>query len=799
MQQIKKVAVLGAGVMGATIAAHLANAGTQVLLLDMIPKEFTPEEKAMGNSDGGVETRNSLAFRNRLALQGLKSAIQGQAFYHVDYVQQVETGNFADDISKIRDCDWVVEVVVENMAIKKRLLQEQILPNLGEDAILSSNTSGLSVNEMAQLLPSEVRRRFLVTHFFNPPRYMHLLELIPCRETDPAIVEYMSSFCSSRLGKGIVHGKDTPNFIANRIGVYGIFNGIKHMIELDLTVEEVDAVAGPMTARAGSAIFRTCDLVGLDTLAHVCRNSYELLVNDEERNIYLAPDFFTGMLEKGLLGQKTKKGFFKREKVNDQNVLLYYDYKTGDYQPTVKPRYQSIITAQKAGNGAERIRTLIAGSDKAAIFAWQNLRDILLYAVKRIPEVADDIVNIDNGLKWGFSWELGPFEMLDAIGVESFVQRVEADGLDVPESLRGVTCFYKHETEKSFAYDPVSRDYREIVANEGEINLNILRRAGKVVIANPDASLFDLGDGVFCLEFHSKMNAIGNGTLEMIEQAVEYAEAHGVGLVIGNQGRAFSAGANLSQMAEYIGRGDFDAIDAMINRFQRALMRVKYSHVPTVSAPFGMTLGGGCEVALQSDAIVAHAETFMGLVEIGVGLLPAGGGTKEMAVRAIEAAGKTGDDECPAIMRAFQNIIRATVSGSAADLTELGYLRHGDSITMNIDRLIGDAKKKVLALASNYRPSAPLVGLEAPGRNVASALKKWLRNMHYDGVFTQYEVELGEVIADVITGGDLIGGSPITEQYLLDLERGAFLALCCNPKTLQRIEHMMQTGKPLRN
>lgn len=793
MQQIKKAAVLGAGVMGATISAHLANAGLQVLLLDIVPEELTADERASGLTD------ESPAFRNRLALQGLKSALQGRGFYHPSYVKQVETGNFDDDIARIRDCDWVVEVVVEDMAIKKSVLQAKILPNLGERTILSTNTSGLSVNEMARLLPEEVRKRFLVTHFFNPPRYMRLLEIVPCLDTDPEIIDYMTDFCYRRLGKGIVHGKDTPNFIANRIGVYALFNAIRHMLVLDLTVEEVDAVAGPITARAGSATFRTCDLVGLDTLAHVCRNSHALLVDDEQRDTYQIPEFVAGMIEKGLLGQKTKKGFFRKEKSDGHNVLLYYDYKTGDYLPTVKPRYESIMSARKADGGAGRIRAVISGSDKAARFAWRNLRDILLYAVHRIPEIADDIVNIDNGMKWGFSWELGPFEMLDAIGVEAFVRRVEEDGIEVPQSLKGVTSFYKHDAEKCFAYDLVSGKYREIAAQEGRIDLNMLRRAGRVVKANGEASLFDIGDGVYCLEFHSKMNAIDNGTVEMIEQAVEHAEEHGVGLVIGNHGRAFSAGANLAQVAEYIKKEDYDGIDAMICRFHRALMRVKYSHVPVVSAPFGITFGGGCEVALQSDAIVAHAETSMGLVEIGVGLLPAGGGTKEMALRAINAAEKTGGDESASIIKLFQNIIGSVVSGAAADLPDLGYLCHGDGITMNIDRLIGDAKKKVLALATNYRPRTPLEGVEAPGKSVASALKRLLFKQHADGSITDYEVELGEVIADVITGGNLVGGTLISENYLLDLEREAFITLCRKPKTLERIEHMLQNGKVLRN
>jgi len=793
MRQIKKAAVLGAGVMGATIAAHLANAGLEVLLLDIVPKELSDAERAKGL------TEESPAFRNRLAADGLKNAVKGRGLYHRSYEGLVQVGNFEDDIAKIRDCDWVVEVVVENMAIKKAVFEQKIVPNLGEGAILSTNTSGLSVNELAELLPAAVRKNFLVTHFFNPPRYMRLLEIVPCRYTDPEVVRFMADFCSRRLGKGIVYGKDTPNFVANRIGCYAMLNAMRHMQELGMTVEEIDAVAGPATARAGSATFRTCDLVGIDTMVHICKNSYELLPDDEDREIYIAPEFVVQTVGQGLCGNKTGQGFFKKEKVAGQNAFFYYDYQSGEYKPCENPKFDSVLAGKKEATSAARLKAVVSGNDRAAEFAWRNLRDILIYTVNRMPEIADDVVNVDNGMKWGYSWELGPFEMLDAMGVAYFVERAEADGLKVPAVLKGVENFYKYEGEKGFAFDLVAGEYREIPQAKGVIDLKALRRSDKVVKGNADASLLDLGDGVFCLEFHSKMNAIDSGILEMIEASVDYAEQNGVGLVIGNRGRVFSAGANLAKVAESIKTERFDEIDGMIRGFHSALMRVKYSSIPVVAAPFNMALGGGCEVALQADAMVAHAETYMGLVEIGVGLLPAGGGTKEMAVRAIEQAARTKADVTPYINKAFMNIAMAKVSGSAAELTDLGYLRENDSVTMDSDRLIADAKQKVLALATNYRPKQPLTGLKAPGVGVAAGLKNQLYNMQLGNFVTAYEAELGGVIADVITGGDVPGGTLIGEQYLLDLEREGFIKLCRNEKTLERIEHMLKTGKPLRN
>ena len=795
MRQINRAAVLGAGVMGATIAAHLANAGLDVLLLDIIPRELTTAEEEKGL------TLESPQVRNRIAASGLDAVIQMKpaAFQLKEYARQIQVGNFADDAAKLRDCDWIVEVVIENMEIKKRLFTETVVPNLAEGAILSTNTSGLSVNEMASALPPEVRKNFLVTHFFNPPRYMRLLEVVGCDETDPTLIAAMADFLSRRLGKGIVYAKDTPNFIANRIGVYAMYNGMQQMVDMGLSVEEVDAVAGPATARPKSAVFKTADLVGIDTLAHVGNNSFELLTDDEERDVFKVPEFVTAMVAAGRLGNKSKQGFYLKENTAEGRKVSYLDYTDGTYKPTTRPKFASIEAVKMIDDPAQRLKMVVAGNDKAAEFAWRTLRDSLIYTVKRIPEIADDIVNIDNAMKWGFNWELGPFEMLDAIGVEAFVKRAEKDGVDVPEQLKSVDCFYKFVDGKKEQYDLVSGKYHAIEAVDGEINLHILKKAGNVVEKNANCSVIDLGDGVFGLEFHSKMNALTGDILAMTHKALQRAEQDGVGLVIGNQGANFSVGANLMMMAVALAEGAFEDIDMAVRAFQKATMAVKYSRVPVVAAPFNMTLGGGCEFSLHADAINAYAETYMGLVEIGVGLLPAGGGTKEMCLRAVNLAKQYDTDVSPFIFKNFQNIGMAKVSTSAAEMRDLGYLRASDSISMNFDRLIADAKQKVLALATNYRPGKPEEAILAPGRSVAASMKSQLWNLAQGGFATEYEAVMGGVIADVITGGDVPAGTVISEQYLLDLEREGFLKLCGNKKTAERIQHMLKKGKPLRN
>jgi 3-hydroxyacyl-CoA dehydrogenase len=795
MKQINRVAVLGAGVMGATIAAHLANAGLEVLLLDVVPKELEKQEEAGGLTLESPEVRNRIARNGLIGLIKMKPA----PLYLMEYATQIEVGNFEDDLDRLNGCDWVIEVVVEYMPIKLEML-EKIAPYLAKGAVLSTNTSGLSVNEMAKVLPPEVRRNFFATHFFNPPRYMRLMEIVPCEETDPEVMQAMADFIAARLGKGIVLSKDTTNFIANRIGTYAIYKGIQHMMELGMTVEEVDAVAGPATARPKSAAFRTADLVGLDTLAHVGMNSYDLLPGDEERGVFVPPDFMKKMLDRGLLGNKTGQGFYKKETVDGRKQIYYFDYATGEYQPLAKPKFPSVQMVKQVDDPRQKVKMVVGAADKGAAFAWRSIRDTLIYACNRIPEIADDIVNVDNAMRWGFNWELGPFEMFDAIGVQSFIKRAENDGVQVPDRLRSVESFYRYgEDGTKEYYDLLKKAYAKAPVKEGQIQLEILKKAGRTVEKNAGCSIIDLGDGVFGFEFHSKMNAISGDILAMTHKAVKRAENEGVGLVIGNQGANFSVGANLMLMAVALAEGAYDDINMLLRAFQKATMAVKYAKVPVVAAPFGMTLGGGAEFCLHADAINASAETYMGLVEIGVGLLPGGGGTKEMSLRAIELAKAYNADVQPFIMKNFQQIAMAKVSMGAAELFDMGYMRNGDSITMDMDKLLGDAKQKVLALAVNYRPKIPVENLPAPGRGVAAAIKSQLWNMQQGRFITEYEAEMGTIIARVMCGGDVNPGTLISEEYLLQLERESFMRLCGNKQTAERIQHMLKTGKPLRN
>jgi 3-hydroxyacyl-CoA dehydrogenase len=780
--------------MGAPIAAHLANAGIRVLLLDRVPRDPNAGAAAVPDS-GDPAVRNRIAAAGRDGLLKMKPA----PFFLPGYAANIEIGNFDDDMPKLKECDWVIEAVIENMAIKKQLFTEKVVPNLKEEAILSTNTSGLSVNEMAECLPEGIRKNFLVTHFFNPPRYMRLLEVVSCSATDPAVTAFMADFISRRLGKGIVYAKDTPNFIANRIGVYAICNCVRTMLEMEMTVEEVDAVAGPAMARPKSAAFRTADLVGIDTLQHVADNSYQLLVNDEQREIFTLPGFVKDMVARGLLGNKSRQGFFKKATGENGPEFFYYDYTSGEYAPSQRPAFASVDAAKSIDDPARRLQSLIASSDKAARFAWTNLRDTLIYAFNRIPEIADDIVNIDNAMKWGFNWELGPFEMLDAVGVAYFVARAEKDGVQVPAGLKKIERFYTFENGKNSYYGITDGEYREVPRKPGHISLSILRKNNRVLEKNSGASVIDLGDGVFCLEFHTKMNTIGGEILSMVHKAIKRTEEEGVGLVIANEGSMFSAGANLMLLVMAIAEGAFDEIAVTVKGFQKAMMAIKYSRIPVVAAPHNLALGGGCETCLHADAIVAHAETYMGLVELGVGLLPAGGGTKEMALRAIKLAEEFDTDATPFIFRNYMNIAMARVSMSAAELATMGFMRQGDAITMDIDTRIHDAKLKAISLAATYRPGRPLTDLKAPGRSVAASIKSQLWNMQQGGFISAYDQYLAGMVADVITGGDVPAGTLITEEYLLELEREAFVRLCGQKKTLERIQHMLRKGKPLRN
>jgi 3-hydroxyacyl-CoA dehydrogenase len=790
MRRIRQTAVIGAGVMGAAIAAHLANAGVDVLLLDRVPESLTDEERQKGL------TLDSPVVRNRLALQGVAKALASKpaAFFTPETARRVRPGNIVDDLARLADCDWVIEAIVEDPRAKQELFS-RLSPHLAAGAILSTNTSGLSVSALAEKLPEKLRPRFLGTHFFNPPRYLSLLELIPAPATDPQLIAELGEFARRRLGKDIVVCKDTPNFVANRIGVFAMSNAMHRMQDLGLTIAETDAICGPATGRPKTAVFRTADLVGLDTLVKVTRHSHQMLPGDEEREVFQIPGFLGGMVEKGLLGDKSGGGFYRKDKEGRRQV---YDPATGDYRPLEKPDFPSLTAVKGIADPGRRLAALLEQDDPAARFAWQHLRDTLLYAVRRIPEIADRIEDVDRAMCRGFNWELGPFAMLDAIGVEAFVRRVEEDGIAVPESLRRVPAFYKIEHGRQEAWDLAAGTYRPVADADGEIRLDLIKNAGGVIEQIADGSLVDLGDGVLCLEFHGKKNTIGSELLALTLRAVRRAEDEGVALVVGNQGPLFSAGANLALLVGAMEQQQFDAIDRMIEDFQGATMALKYARVPVVAAPFQLTLGGGCEYVLHAAAVTAHAETYMGLVEVGVGLLPAGGGTKELALRALALAESYQTDPAPFLFKAFENIGMATVSKSAEDLFALGYLRHGDMVSMNRSCQLGDAKRQALALAATFRPQTP-GEWPAPGRSVAATMKSRLWNLRMGGFISEYDGVIGGLIADVLCGGEVTAGTPLTENYLLELERENFLRLCGEARTRQRIEHMLATGKPLRN
>lgn len=791
-RRIERACVLGAGVMGSGIAAHLANAGIPVLLLDIVPRDLSEEE------------RQSREARNRLALNGIENALKfkpAPLFYEKRFASLVTPGNVEDDLERISQCDIVIEAVVEDLQIKRRLFQD-ILPHLKFGAIVSSNTSGLSVSAMAEGMPLEFRRNFLVTHFFNPVRFMKLLEIVPHPDTDQEVVDTWVEFGRDVLGKGTVFAKDTPNFIANRIGVYGLLKVMQLMVEEGYTIEEVDTVFGPAMGRPRSAAFKTCDLVGLDTMAHVTRNCYDTLPDDDERNVFRLPEFVDQMIQRRWLGNKTRGGFYKKD--GDQRMVL--DWKTLEYRPVTKPRFESVKSTKGIDHPGERVRYMINGSDRAAYLAWKATAHVLIYAAKRIGEIADDIVNIDNAVKWGFNWDLGPFELWDYIGVRETVERMEKEGFVVPEVVQrvltdGEGCFYKKIGTRRYYFDFATDEYRPVEVPETVITLGDLKEEGNIVQDNLGASLIDIGDGVLCLEFHTKMNAIDDDIIQMMEEAVEEAERNFVGLVIANHAQNFSVGANLGLILMGAQMGNWDMLDEVVRRFQRANLGLKYAKVPVVAAPAGMALGGGCEVCLHCDRIQAGAELYMGLVEVGAGVIPAGGGCTQMLERAL--AKIPADMEVSRlsfIRRVFETLGMARVSKSAEEARTLWFLREGDGVTISRDRLIHDAKQVVLGMArTGYRPPLPPDNLVVPGRDGVAMFKTGLYSWRLANQITEHDAVIGEKLANILCGGDVRPGNTVSEQHILDLEREAFLSLCGMEKTQARMEALLKTGKPLRN
>ena len=799
---ITKAAVLGAGTMGAGIAAHLANAGIPTLLLDVAPSELTAEEQSKGLTLESPEVKNRIVQALFEASKKLKPA----PFMLADNAKLISLGNFTDDMPKLRDCDLVIEAVVENLEIKHKVFAD-VEKNRKPGAIVATNTSGIPIRSIAEPFSDDFKSHFVGVHFFNPPRYMKLVELIPTEWTNGEMACMASGFLNQRLGKGVVPAKDRPNFIANRVGTFGMMATVHEMLTMGFTPTEIDQMTGKAIGHASSATFRTSDLVGLDVLVHVNRNLYPAIPEDEDREAFQIPDVIEQMLEKKLLGDKTGGGFYKKSKdAGGNRVILELDLKTFEYKPQQKTKFPSIESAKAIEDLPKRVKTLVWGDDRVGEFLWKTSSRISRYAANRIPEIADTIVEVDNALKWGFGWEIGVFEAWDAIGVRESVERMRKEGQAIPANVEkmlesGAETFYKTENGQKSFYDLVGGEYKLVPEQPGVIILKSLKERVGVIKANPGASLIDLGDGVACLEFHSKMNSIGGDTVQMMNFAIDEVEKNFVGLVVGNQGGNFSAGANLMMLLLAAQEEEWDDINLMVASLQKAIMRLRYSAKPVVTAPYGLTLGGGCEMAMHGNRVRAAAETYIGQVEVGVGLIPAGCGTKEMTMRAMDAAAKVPDaDPLAFLKKTFELLGMGKVATSAQEARSWGFLRESDSISMNGDRLIADAKQEVLNLAaSGYVQPVQRTDILALGESAQAAMKLALHMMLRGGYISEHDALIGKKLANIMSGGSLNHVSQVSEQYLIDLEREAFLSLCGERKTQERIAAMLKTGKPLRN
>ncbi len=809
MRDIRKVAVLGAGTMGARIAAHLANAAIPSVLLDIVPRDLTPEEQSKGL------TLSDPKVRNRFAQAGLDAALKSRpaAFFVPEAARMITVGNFEDNLGWVKDCDWIIEAVTEDRNIKRALL-EKLQPFRAAGTIASSNTSGISIASIAEGSSEEFRRHWLGTHFFNPPRYMKLLEVIPTRETLPEVVDAVARFGDLVLGKGIVIAKDRPNFIANRIGTFVTLNVLRIMQQDGYSIEEIDALTGPAMGLPKSATFRTLDLVGLDVLVHVVNNLRETLPDDERRDLFQIPDFIAQMMERKLLGDKIKQGFYKKVKsaeaagkAGDESEILTLDLKTFEYRPRQRPKLPALDMAKNIEDLRQRVTSLIQSPDRAGEFYRKTLSDTFHYAASRIPEISDDIVAVDNAMKWGFNWEGGVFELWDAVGVGKTVERWRKENRSVPPLVEkllasGKETFYEHFNGTARYFDFPSGEYRLLEDRRGILLLPSLKAHKREIKKNPGASLIDLGDGVVCLEFHSKMNSIGADTVQMIHAGLKALNEGFDAMVVGNQGANFCVGANLMLLLMGIQEGEWDEVHQAVRAFQGANMALKHSPKPVVAAPFGLTLGGGTEICLHAACVRASAETYMGLVEVGVGIIPAGGGTKEMLVRAMDAVPK--DEEADPFLfvkEVFLNIGMAKVSTSAEEARKLHYLSSRDSISMNRDRLIADAKQLALDLVKlGYRPGKPRDDIEVLGQPAFARMKLGLHLMRRGEYLSDHDVVVGTQLAKVLSGGgEFTSPQRVSEQYLLDLEREAFVSLCGQKKTVERMQYMLKKGKPLRN
>ncbi len=799
-RKIRSAAVIGSGVMGGGIAALLAGAGIKALLLDIVPLDLKGAEK------------NDPPARNRIVKAGLDAALMNQPalFMSPNDAELITIGNLEDDFEKMAGCDWIVEVVVENLKIKQDLLK-RIEAVRQQDTIVSTNTSGIPLKAMSKGRSKEFKQQFLGTHFFNPVRYMKLLEIIPGEETLPETLEFMADFGERILGKGIVWAKDTPNFVGNRIGVQGMVKVMQLMLEEGISIAEVDALFGPAMGRPRTGMFKTADIVGLDTLAHVAKNTYELIEGDEDRDSFVLPEFVNSMIAKNLLGKKSQSGFYKTELTPDwQKIRKVIDPATLEYEEAKRPELLCLEEARNAKTLPEKMKTVVYGEDKGAKFAWKAVAGNLIYAANRIPEISDTIVDIDNAMKWGFNLEMGPFETWDAIGLKASVARMQKDGFDVPDKIQkmlkdGHTSFYKTRNGTAFFFDFESQNYKEHIVSKNIVSLASLKATEKVIKTSDSATLIDLDDGVFCLEFHTKMNSLNQQIIAALHEARAFVDSAGIGLVIGNQAGgmpgAFSAGANLSDVVAAARDNQYDGIERMVKDLQYGLQDLRYASFPVVTAPYGLTLGGGCEVCLASDKIVAHAELYMGQVEIGVGLIPAGGACLNLMKKFLSSVPDvvTDFDVAKFFLPVFMAIAMAKISTSAADARANGFLGPRDRIIFNRDYLIGEAKKDVLKMVDEGYAPPPKRKIKVLGQAAQGMVNAEISNMLNGKFISEYDAFLAKKIAYVISGGDVRDNAQIEEDVILTLEREAFIELLKEEKTLARIDHMLSTGKPLRN
>ena len=802
--KIKKAAVLGAGVMGATIAAHLTNAGIECCLLDIIPFELTEADKKKGL------TEKSPAWRNRFAANGLAGITKSKpaSFFTKKNASMIKIGNFEDNLGWLADVDWICEVVIENLKIKQELfakVEKVVKPT----CIVTTNTSGIPIKDISAKFSANLKKHFLGTHFFNPPRYMKLMEIIPGKETDPAIVDFMVKFSEQTLGKGVVVCKDVPNFVGNRIGSFDISNSQRIMVDKKLKIDEVDAIVSKAIGRPGSAIFGTLDLVGLDTGIHVQKNLYDAVPDDESRDMFLPLPYAAKMIEKKWLGNKTKQGFYKKTKdAKGKSVKLMLDLDTMEYVPAGKPKFDSVVAAKKKENVRESMKALFNGEDKAGDYIREYLCKNFIYAANRVGEICDNIMAIDNAMKWGYNHQLGPFESWDAVGVKAAIDVMKKLKLKVPKKIdemlkKGCESFYTKKADGLYYYDFDKKGYVKAEENPRIILLPSLKERNKVVKENASASLIDIGDGVVCLEFHTKMNAIDDQMTAMIHEACDIVEKDFVGMVTGNHGANYSAGANVFQVLTASQLGQWDMIEKGVESLQNGNMRMKYLSKPVVSAPAGMALGGGCEMAMHAARCLPNGETYIGLVEVGVGVIPAGGGCKEILLRLTEGIPdgvvENGLNMQYHMLKAFENIATAKVSTSAAEAMELGYIRKSETINMSRDQQIYEAKQIVLSLVmANYKPPRPAL-IPVMGENFRGLVEGLIGNMRYGNFMSDYDMFVSRKVAYILSGGDCAEGTFVSEQEIMDLEKEAFVSLCGEKKTQERIMFMLSKGKPLRN